>query len=177
MSNVTKSTKNRSQKSLIDSIVTNLVRLDKALAPKKTSATVADNNISVKQLREMYRDFIERFMEIGELETSVLVHSVALAKKVVKIAKSDYTFKKGEFVLLYSACLYLSIKMLIDEERWFLADFSYVSNLEEAHIEKMEQFVLIDILNFDPKISEEVYKKERHNLLTASVPKKRLTVM
>lgn len=125
----------------------------------------------------MYRDFVQRFLEIGELESSVLVHSVALAKKVVKIARADYSFKKGEFVLLYSACLYLSIKMLIDEERWFLADFSYVSNLEESHIEKMEQFVLIDLLNFDPKISEEEFKKERLALQTAAAPKKRLTVM
>lgn len=177
MSKVSKTTKNRTQKNFIDSIVTSLVRLDKQLAPKTPAGEVSDNIISINQLREMYRDFIERFMEIGELESSVLVHSVALAKKVVKIAKSDYTFKKGEFVLLYSACLYLSIKMLIDEERWFLADFSYVSNLEEAHIEKMEQFVLIDILNFDPKISEADFKKERQTLRSAAVPKKRLTVM
>lgn len=177
MSNAIKNHKNRNQKNFIDSIVTNLVRLDKQLAPKKANSEVADNNISMKQLREMYRDFVERFIEIGELESSVLVHSVALAKKVVKLAKNDYTFKKGEFVLLYSACLYLSIKMLIDEERWFLADFSYVSNLEEAHIEKMEQFVLIDILNFDPKVSEQEFKKERYALKNAIAPKKRLTVM
>ena len=109
----------------------------------------------------MYQDFVDRFVKIGEVESSVLIHSVALAKKVVKLAKSDYSFKKGEFVLVYSACLYLSVKMLIDEERWFVADFSYVSNLEEAHIEKMEQFVLIDVLNFSPKISEEDFMKER----------------
>ena len=70
------------------------------------------------------------------------------------------------------------IKMLIDEERWFMADFAYVSNLEEAHVEKMEQFVLIDILNFNAKISDEDFIKEKLALQQSStVPKKRLTVV
>lgn len=166
----------KTQQIMIDAIVKILVRLDGELSQKSTTAA-QDNNITVTQLKEMYQDFIDRFVKIGELESSVLVHSVAMAKKVVKLAKSDYSFKKGEFVLIYSACLYLSVKMLIDEERWFVADFSYVSNLEEAHIEKMEQFVLIDILNFNAKISEEDFMQERLNLMTPAVPKKKLTVV
>ena len=176
MSNSSKTSSTKSQQNMIDAIVKTLVRLDGELS-QKNSAAVQDNNITVTQLKEMYQDFIDRFVKIGEVESSVLIHSVALAKKVVKLAKSDYAFKKGEFVLVYSACLYLSVKMLIDEERWFVADFSYVSNLEEAHIEKMEQFVLIDILNFSPKISEEDFMKERQTLMTPVVPKKKLTVV
>lgn len=154
-----KSTKNRTQLSLVDSVVSNLVKLDIELSSKKATCTKpVEAVVSDKQLREMYKDFVQRFIDIGEIETSVLIHSVALAKKVVRLAKANYTFKKGEFVLLYSACVYLSIKMLIDEERWFMADFAYVSNLEESHVEKMEVFVLVDILNFETKISEEEYK-------------------
>jgi len=63
--------------------------------------------------------------------------------------------------LLFSACLYLSIKMLIDEERWFLADFAYVSGLEESHIEKMEIFVTSEILNFEYRITDEQFQKEK----------------
>lgn len=178
MSTQIKNSKNRPQMNLIEAITNNLVRLDDELANQKPSLKTADNSISAKQLRDMYKEFVERFINIGEVETSVLIHSVALAKKVVKIAKTDYTFKKGEFVLLYSACVYLSIKMLIDEERWFMADFAYVSNLEEAHVEKMEQFVLIDILNFNAKISDEDFIKEKLALQQSStVPKKRLTVV
>lgn len=125
----------------------------------------------------MYEEFVERFIEVGEIEASIFIHSIALAKKVVRLAKEAHCFKKGEFVLLYSACLYLSIKMLIDEERWFLTDFSYVSNLEEAHIERMEQFVLIEVLNFYPKISVEEFKKEKKALKNAHCATKKLKML
>ena len=159
------------KKAFIDSIVQALVKLDKALSPRArrssgvTSEALPEIPISGSQLKAMYTDFIKKFIEVGELEDNVFVYSVALAKKVVHEATKDYAFKKGEFILIYSACLYLSIKMLIDEERWFLADFSYVSGLEESHIEKMELFVLSDILKFSPKLSDEVFAKEKKELM------------
>lgn len=112
----------------------------------------------------MYKDFIEKFIEVGEVEVSVIIYSIALAKRVVNEAKKSYSFKKGEFILIYAACLYLSIKLLIDEERWFVADFSYVSSLDEKHIEKMEKFVVFDILKFDVKLPDAEFKKEEMRL-------------
>lgn len=155
----------KEQKSFIKNIVDTLVALDNRLCPvnncpKGTSKTLPELGIGNSELKGMYKDFIMKFLEVGELEESVLIYSVALAKIVVKKAKKSYTFKKGEFVLIFAACLYLSIKLLIDEERWFVADFSYVSSLDESHIQKMEQFVLVDILSFNLKITDNLYRKE-----------------
>lgn len=160
--------KNRTHIRLMSNITTMLYKLDKDLAPRRSSGailTAESNNLedlmtSTSELKTMYKDFVEKFATVGELEDNVFVYSVALAKKVVLKAKKEYNFKKGEFILLYAACLYLSIKMLIDEERWFIEDFSYVSGLEEKHIEKMEKFVLFDILNFNAKISDAEYFAE-----------------
>lgn len=159
---------NTPNKRLLSNISAVLYKLDKELAPRRGSGSIQvaesgslEGLISSKsELKAMYKDFIEKFASVGELEANVFIHSIALAKKVVKIAKKEYDFKKGEFILLYSACLYLSIKMLIDEERWFIEDFAYVSGLEEKHIEKMEQFIFFDILNFNAKLSEQEYFNE-----------------
>lgn len=157
---------------LLSNISSVLYKLDKDLAPRRGSGSiqVAENGSlhglmsSQSELKAMYKDFIEKFSSVGELEENVFIYSIALAKKVVKEAKKEYSFKKGEFILLYAACLYLSIKMLIDEERWFIEDFAYVSGLEEKHIEKMEQFVLFDVLKFNAKLSDQEYFDEEEYL-------------
>lgn len=153
---------------MLSNITTVLYKLDKELAPRRNSGSIQvaeDNTLtglasSTSELKTMYKDLVEKFATVGELEENVFIYSVALAKKVVKEAKKEYNFKKGEFVLLYAACLYLSIKMLIDEERWFIEDFAYVSGLEEKHIEKMEHFVFFDVLKFNAKLTDEVYFTE-----------------
>lgn len=153
---------------MLSNITTVLYKLDKELAPRRNSGSIQvaeDNTLtglasSNSELKTMYKDLVEKFATVGELEENVFIYSVALAKKVVKEAKKEYNFKKGEFVLLYAACLYLSIKMLIDEERWFIEDFAYVSGLEEKHIEKMEHFVFFDVLKFNAKLTDEVYFTE-----------------
>lgn len=160
-----KSTKRskKEQKSLIRNMVETLVSLDNTLCPQSKSPSrekLPDLGINKTQLKGMYKDFIKKFLDVGELEESVLIYAVALAKVVVREARKSYSFKKGEFILIFAACLYLSIKLLIDEERWFVADFSYVSSLDESHIQKMEQFVLVDILSFDLKIPDSQFRKE-----------------
>lgn len=163
-----KSIKNREQKKFIKNIADALVSLDVKLCPVRkgsgASGSLPELDINNKKLKGMYRDFIQKFIEVGELEETVLIYSVAIARKVVKEASKNYDFQKGEFILLYSACLYLSIKMLIDEERWFVADFSYVSDLDEKHIEKMEKFVAIEILKFDFKLSDDEFQREKKRL-------------
>jgi hypothetical protein len=168
MSNLyqTSKTSKTLKKQFIENVVQTLLKLDQELSPAPSTPKLPTlTKKTNKNFSEMYSDLILKFLELGELEQSVIVHAVALAKKVVKIAKKNYEFKKGEFVLLFAACLYLSIKVLVDEERWFVSDFAYVSGLEEAHIEKMEIFVAVELLEFDYKISEEEFWKEEEALV------------
>lgn len=57
-------------------------------------------------------------------------------------------FKAGEFFYIYAGCLYLSIKMVIDSEIWFLTAFYLASGILTSSIEKMELFIFEDILIF-----------------------------
>lgn len=61
---------------------------------------------------------------------------------------------------MYAGCLFLSIKYVVDTHNWFIEDFSCVSGFDPKIIEKMEAFVLMDILNFQFYISDLDYSEE-----------------
>lgn len=85
---------------------------------------------------------------------------MVLAKKVQKIVAEKFAFGLGEMVLLYSGCFLLSIKMVLDTEKWFIEDFALVSGMDTATINKIEMFLMEECLDFYAGISEEDFKKE-----------------
>lgn len=116
-----------------------------------------------KKLRKIYQEFLTRFMEIGEVPENVIYSAWVLNKRAVMSLKkkSSSQFEKGENLLLFSASLYLSIKFLIDKEKWFIEDFSFVSGFEPNIIEEMEMNIIKDVLEFNYFISLDELENEK----------------
>lgn len=123
-----------------------------------------------QELRKMYLDLIKRFLEMGELEECVIYHAWCLNKKAVQILKKngcDYSL--GENLLVFTGCLYLSIKLIIDTEKWFIEDFCLVSGFSEDIISKMDICLVNEILNFEyyfpyEKVKDEIYWLKRFEI-------------
>ena len=86
---------------------------------------------------------------------------MVLAKRVYQRVGLEYEFQLKEFYLIYAGCLFISIKCVIDSHKWFVEDFSVVSQVTEKMVEKMEIFVLDLTLNFRVHVSPEELERER----------------
>jgi hypothetical protein len=65
----------------------------------------------------------------------VFIYSLAIAKKIQKNLVKNFSFSEGDFLKIYACCLFLSIKTVIDVEKWFLEDFEAVSGINKDTIE------------------------------------------
>lgn len=109
---------------------------------------------ALKNAKNIYFNLLKSFSYIEEINETVFVYSLAIAKRVKNIVKNKFSFKPLEFLKVFIGCLFLSIKYVVDTHSWFIDDFSSVSGIEKNIIEKMENFVLMDILNFRFYISD-----------------------
>jgi hypothetical protein len=140
-------------------LASTLAKLDFSLSHPKLEGPIKDCK-ELRKLKHSYKKLASRFVRVGEIRNSVFIYSLALARKVKKVAMRRFSFNMGEFLLIYAGCLFLSIKMVVDTEKWFVEDFSTVSGIDEATVEKMELFVLDDALNFDVSIARDIYREE-----------------
>lgn len=141
-------------------LASTLAKLDFALANPNTTVVSNNDEVAIMALKRSYKRLIAKFDGVGEVTNSVFIYSLSLARKVKDKAASLYTFTTGEFKMVYAACLFLSIKMVIDVEKWFIEDFSNVSGLEKDLITKMELFILEDILYFNVSVGRNEYRQE-----------------
>jgi hypothetical protein len=92
---------------------------------------------------------------VGQINNIVFVYSLALAKKIQESPSiNKVIFRTGDFVILFGACLFLSIKLVVDTEKWFLVDFSTISKIGQKMLHDAELMICDDILNFDVNIQE-----------------------
>lgn len=124
--------------------------------------------MSLNGLKSGYEILLQDFMKVGNLDNSVFVYSVALAKKVKDALQGTYEFKSGEFLLVYAGVLFLSIKLANDLEVWHVEDFAKATGLEEGIISEMEMFVFKDALNFDAKVKQEDLEREMASFIKFS---------
>ena len=144
----------------VSSLSSVLAKLDHSLSGLCPDKIQARESIELKKLKHKYNSFVSRFTKVKQIQNSVYVYSLVLAKKVQKIVSEKFSFGAGEMVLLYAGCLLLSIKMVLDTEKWFVEDFALVSGLDKASISKIELFLMEECLDFYAGISEEEYRKE-----------------
>lgn len=159
------------KENLAKTLSKSLVALDSYLQAYRTLKDRRDvdrfiydhTNLENKELREIYEGLILRFLNFGEIDETVLYYAWCLNRKAVqKLKEADDTmYKMGENILLFSSCLYLSIKMLVDLERWFIEDFCLVSGMEEEAITQMEICLLTEILGFNYFVTFDEIKNEK----------------
>lgn len=147
-----------------------LTKLDYNLAAG--SLPESEDSSELRKLKRNYKKFTSRFIKVGQIKNSVFVYSLVLAKKVQKIVAEKYSFGAGEMLLLYAGCFFLSIKYVIDSEKWFLDDFALVSGYDKASISKIELFLMEECLDFDASVSEKDYMHE-YLLITKKVQQRK----
>ena len=129
-----------------------------------------------KDLYNVYKALIHRCKDLGELERSILIHSLILAKRAILYGREKHEFKPGEFYLIYCACLFLSIKYVEDVEEWYLEDFASVAKIDKGCLHEMEIIVGINMLNFNvhsgkkemEKVGEAALKFEKKEIMKCS---------
>jgi hypothetical protein len=136
-----------------------LAKLDHKLS-NGSASEIQDDSSALRKLKRTYKKFTSKFIKVGQIQNSVFVYSLVLAKKVQKIVAEKFSFGPGEMMLLYSGCFLLSIKMVLDTEKWFIEDFALVSGMDKATINKIELFLMEECFEFYAGVSEEEYKRE-----------------
>lgn len=159
--------------SILRSICAELAKLDASMAKPesrhlKTDPGMTNNRSGDNSLGKLYSRFVERFVKYGKVPLHTLVYSLCLAKKAGAKAKDTFEFEEGEFLLIYASCLYISIKMLNDVEKWFVEDFSLVSGIEEDDVEKMERLTLTQLLDWRANVNFRMFEQEFSKLKKSS---------
>lgn len=96
--------------------------------------------------KNLFKPLLENFKTMSELPKEVYIFSITLLQRAISCLKEE-EFEDGELLILYNGCLHLSIKSLIDTERWFLEDFSDVSGLSKGLVQKTELLLFCEVLN------------------------------
>lgn len=84
--------------------------------------------------------------ESGDFEDSVLVLANLYLKKAVFNLNNP---KKQSILKMYLVCILLAHKYLIDYEYWELSQFAELIRVSKQNLEKMEVFILKELLDFD----------------------------
>ena len=90
----------------------------------------------------------------------VLVYSLILAKRVYKNAYRTFDFAKGDFMLAYACCLFLSIKAVIDSEKWHAEDFETISGVKRELILKTELFLFTKLLGYRLHVCPDEFRSQ-----------------
>lgn len=128
----------------------------------------------LKKIKKRYSEFLKRLSNIEGITDSVIIHAFILSKKVSKILQESFIVKQGEFFEIFLICCFLSIKYVVDVFKWFLSDFAMVSKLNEKKIQRMEIFVLHNLLRYKLCTSESEYLSA-YSKIYQSVDKKKET--
>ena len=119
-----------------------------------------------KDRKRTSRRLVSRVLKLAKLEENVIIYGYCLlARALKKINKEskESSLKKKEAYLLFSTCLYLSIKCLVDHELWYLEDFARLAEVDPGTIEELEIFVSSEVLNFELLVKEEEFEYMKRN--------------
>lgn len=141
-------------------MASNLAKIDLNLteANSDSKSPVRDLSGFTRELKDDYKRLLLRFEKIGQVSSLVLIYSFVLAKRAFKSCYSSYNFVKGDFLIAYATCLFLSIKMVVDSEKWHAEDFETVSGISKSLILKTELFVFNNLIGFRLHVCPEEFR-------------------
>ena len=112
---------------------------------------------AVKSATLDYNQFFMRFQKAG-IDYGVYAHFSLLLKKVMLKRKNK--IDKKNFRSIMAACLFISIKFVVDRFVLFIDDFVRLSGMNRKNIEVLETGILVNILGFDVNFSEQEIIRE-----------------
>lgn len=113
-----------------------------------------------KNFEKIYENLVKKAFKIGELETSIFLYSIILAKRAAKSIRKICQFHSGQFYSIYCGCLFITIKFLVDHELWKTSDFSCICGLDVKEIKDLEKNLLTFIFEFRVYFKEEEFQKQ-----------------
>lgn len=107
--------------------------------------------------------FVKRFIKKAALPDEVLVLGYILFNRSMERARILNT----PFVThkLFTACVFVSHKFLIEDGNWGLKEFSRIGGISEKELFKMEISLTVDILQFEIYTDEREYSRNVQDLL------------
>lgn len=151
---------NRNEQDLeIKTYVKILICLDEFVV-SKSNKKVNISEKEEKRISTLYQSIIEKAIKIGEIQKPVLIYSLALAKKSARSIKKICEFTRGQFYSVYSSCLFLSLKLVIDYELWLVSDFCCICGLNEKELRELEVNLFTYILDYRAIVQPLSYQKQ-----------------
>ena len=75
------------------------------------------------------------------------------------------SLSQRNFRKIIAACLFISVKYVVDEYVLFIEDFTKLSGMNKKSLEMLETNILVDVLNFDINFSQETIEEEAEVLI------------
>ena len=82
---------------------------------------------------------VERLLSMGELADNTLIYAVALMRRCLT---SSRTMSISSISDLFSAIMFLSQKIVLDGEVWFLEEFSIITGISKTRLSFYEGLIL-----------------------------------
>ena len=82
---------------------------------------------------------VERLLSMGELADNTLIYAVALMQRVLANPRSLSISNVAD---LFSAIMFLSQKIVLDGEVWFLEEFSIITGISKTRLSFYEGLIL-----------------------------------
>lgn len=97
---------------------------------------------------------------MGEIEESIFIIALIYLDKVL----DEFSLEKGCFLKgMYSTCLLLAHKYLVEEEYWPLDEFSKMVGVSEEQIKRWELQIL-NCLEFKLFVSQHMFEETKLSL-------------
>ena len=133
--------------SLSKNVISYLLKVEASIN-KKSGAPIAQRRQSIARKgslppidnkKSVLVTMVERLLSMGELADNTLIYAVALMQRVLANPRSLSISNVAD---LFSAIMFLSQKIVLDGEVWFLEEFSIITGISKTRLSFYEGLIL-----------------------------------
>ena len=141
---------------------------DQQVSPAKTPNSSQKNieiesyTLDLEETKKSYKRFFNQFREL-RLDGSVYAYLSVMLREVLQ--SRVQSLSQRNFRKIIAACLFISVKYVVDEYVLFIEDFTKLSGMNKKSLEMLETNILVDVLNFDINFSQETIEEEAEILM------------
>lgn len=112
--------------------------------------------------RIKFSSFLKRFTNLGKIPIEILIHAYILFNRSIlsfKELKSAHCSHK-----LFTSCVFLSYKFLVDSHFWAVGDFCKLGGISKEQLQAVETILLSKVLKFELYVSEQEFTRTENML-------------
>lgn len=93
---------------------------------------------------------------LQNFDVTIYLYAFVLFNKArFRINERSMKLRKGDLVKIYSVCFFIAFKMVEESHKMFIEDLSILTGYSEEEMSQLEEFILIDVLDFKVFIRQE----------------------